>query len=197
MTDDDLETPQRMAKLEKALSRLHGVEAEGWDGTLANAEQRLRDAAEKLIAAAEGPEGRGSKAAIEAEAEFEGWSKVISTHPAYIKRERRQVKEWEADNFDKCQAALYELRPLIPPDIARSSLAATQAHPALQRGNRPNKKLAERIFRKRVLWLLRSSPAELASMHIADLCGPQYSGNARIENVRKSQSCMVSKLRMI
>ena len=26
-----------------------------------------------------------------------------------------------------------------------------------------------------MLWLLRASRAELASMHIADLCGPQYS----------------------
>jgi hypothetical protein len=35
-----------------------------------------------------------------------------------------------------------------------------------------NDKLAERIWRKRVLWLLRASTTEIASMHAADLCGP-------------------------
>jgi hypothetical protein len=122
----------RLGKLEHTLSRLHGVEAAGWDGTLANAEVRLRAAAAKVIAAAEVEGGRHGPAGVAAELEFDGWSKVISTHPAYIRREARRVAEWEAQNFDAFQAALYELRPLIPPDITRSSLAAVKRFPALQ-----------------------------------------------------------------
>ena len=85
---------ERMGKLERTLSRLHGVDANGWDGTLAQAEKRLRAAAERVIAAAEraGDSEIGSASAaaagneqVKAEVEFDAWSKVITAHPAYIR----------------------------------------------------------------------------------------------------------------
>ena len=110
---------------------------------------------------------------MEAEQEFDAWSKVVSAHPAYIRRERRRRAEWEKENFSVCQAALWELRPMVPSNIDNTSLSAVMEHPPLQReGQGPNVALAERIWRRRVLWLLRATPAEVANLHAADLAGP-------------------------
>lgn len=172
---------ERMGKLERTLSRLHGVDANGWDGTLAQAEQRLRAAAQRVIAAAEHDGGSSGSEQLKAEQEFDAWSKVIMSHPAYIRREKMKRKEWDSQNFDRCQSALWLLRPLVPPDISNSSLERVMQHPALQlqqpdsggeeEGPTVNVPLAERIWRKRVLWLLRATPAEVANLHSSDLAG--------------------------
>lgn len=175
---------ERMGKLERTLNRLHGVDANGWDGTLAQAEARLRAAARRVIIASEEEGANSAAEQVKAEQEFDAWSKVITSHPAYIRREKTQRKEWDSQNFDKCQSALWLLRPLIPPDISSSSLERVMLHPALQLA-RPdpggdsanalstvNVPLAERIWRRRVLWLLRATPAEVANLHSSDLAGP-------------------------
>jgi hypothetical protein len=196
---------ERMGKLERTLNRLHGVDANGWDGTLAQAEERLRAAAQRVIVASE-QEGADSAAEqVKAEQQFDAWSKVITSHPAYIRREKTQRKEWDSQNFDKCQSALWLLRPLIPPDISNSSLERVMQHPALRlavpvpgtdaadESSTVNVPLAERIWRRRVLWLLRATPAEVTNLHSSDLSGPYSAQGLDLMELRAVYAMLPAK----
>lgn len=196
---------ERMGKLERTLNRLHGVDANGWDGTLAQAEERLRTAAQRVIVASEQEGANAASEQVKAEQEFDAWSKVITSHPAYIRREKTQRKEWDSQNFDKCQSALWLLRPLIPPDISSSSLERVMQHPALQLavpvpGSVPadksptvNVPLAERIWRRRVLWLLRATPAEVTNLHSSDLSGPYSAQGLDLMELRAVYAMLPAK----
>jgi hypothetical protein len=74
-----------------------------------------------------------------------------------------------ADEFEVCQQAKYEdsyhvMRALIPPNIARSDLKKmlTDGVP---------REVADRVWSKKVLWLLCMHPADIPKVHIADLRG--------------------------
>ena len=111
----------KVQRLEQALETKHKVsDARGWDGTLAQAEKRLRAAGRRVLG--------GDRSA---EADFNGWSGVIVAHPEHRQRMRKEAEDWDRAVFGRCQAALYELRPLLPRGIASSSRTALRRHPAL------------------------------------------------------------------
>lgn len=104
--------------------------------------------------------------------------KALEQYPK-IARENKNIKDSQAsrfselgitnDEFEACQQAKYEdsyrmMRCLIPPNIARTTLQKmlTDGVP---------KGVADRIWNKKVLWLLCMHSADIPKVHIADLRG--------------------------
>jgi hypothetical protein len=154
---------EQLSKQLEASVGLSGGKTNGanssWDGSLAEAQRRLRSAAAALLDDEGDPQ---------AERLFEGWSAIVSTHPDTVAAAARGLELWEAEQAAANRRAAAELLPLLPADIVRAGSKA-----ALLAGGLPPL-VAERLWRRRALWLLRTPPAEIARMHEVDLvnlCG--------------------------
>ena len=73
-----------------------------------------------------------------------------------------KVAAWEAEQLEANSSCLREMRTLIPPDILQSSVTS------MMEDGLP-KTIANRVWSKRVLWLLRMHPDDIKKIHIADL----------------------------
>jgi hypothetical protein len=149
---------ERMRTMQNTLEQLHHVTGiADWDGTLPSAEARLRAAAEAATDEAIDQMGRAA-----AQAEFDGWSAIIIAHPEYTERETQAAGAWEGEHLGDCEAALEQMRRLIPPQVAamsRKEIAAVVEPPAL----------AKRLWAKRILWFCWMQPEAIASIHFAEL----------------------------
>ena len=126
-----------------------------WDGTLSEAEKKLREAARRVMEADGGADRT-------AQAEFDGWSRLIISHPEYVEREREAAAQWENQHLQACTAALADLRTVIPPTIqnlSRRELTEAVGSNALGR----------RCFEKRILCFLWMQPDAIGALHFAEL----------------------------
>ena len=131
-----------------------------WDGTLQSAEERLREAAARVLQSAEA----GSAADDAAQADFNAWSSLIIAHPDYVEREKQAALAWEAEHLSSCTQALAMLRRIIPPTIcalSKRELAEAVGGP-----------LARRLWQKQVLRFVWMQPEAIGQLHFADLGPP-------------------------
>jgi hypothetical protein len=107
---------------------------------------------------------------------FQSLEKALEQYPK-IARENKNIKDSQAsrfselgitnDEFEACQQAKYEdsyrmMRRLIPPNIARTTLQKMLSD-GVPKG------VADRVWNKKVLWLLCMHSADIPKVHIADL----------------------------
>ncbi|CAN0093342.1 unnamed protein product, partial [Phaeothamnion confervicola] len=115
------------------------------------ARERMQQAVQKLMSGDES-----------AEKDVDKWDKTIRMHPDYAKEQEEKSKLWEEANRPKNEAALRQLRCLIPPDVRTSGI-----NKMVQEG--VPRTVAQRIWKVKVLQWVRWHPEDLVKIHIADL----------------------------
>ncbi|CAK9109808.1 Zinc transporter ZIP10 (Solute carrier family 39 member 10) (Zrt- and Irt-like protein 10) (ZIP-10) [Durusdinium trenchii] len=137
------------------------VNEEDLDVTLEHAEERMREAVQRLM------NSESTADQFQAQADFEKWDQIVLNHPDHIERERLKWQKWEEDNEPKNKAALEEMRGLVkqayftmgPEELKKDGVAP---------------KLASRIGQKKVLQLYYMPKDKISSLHSVTLSN-QYS----------------------
>lgn len=104
---------------------------------------------------------------VSAEKEYETLSKAMHLHPDYIKEQEAEAARWESEQIAKCQEALATMRGYIPPNITNVGKKDLLAMGVPQ-------DIVERVFSKKVLWIVRKDPRDVAKLHSADLYATRY-----------------------
>ncbi|KAH9253670.1 hypothetical protein BASA81_008288 [Batrachochytrium salamandrivorans] len=81
-----------------------------WDGTLEDAEQKMKD----LVPALCSEDEKESRAA---QVKFDQYDKVIRNHADYKSREEQKWVKWEADQAPKNLASLEEMKRIVPHEV--------------------------------------------------------------------------------
>ena len=118
--------------------------------TLAQAKERLMAALALLM---EGDES--------AQEEFDRFDKFINNHPESIAAKALEEKDWIERNAAPNAASLSLLRSFVPPDVFSTNLSRLKAELP--------EKIAERVFSRKILWLVRADPSMIVKVHIAEL----------------------------
>lgn len=167
----------KLKALEDALD-LGDMEDLDWDGTLEDAELKMKDLIPQMMS-----EDPSESAA--ASDKFEMLDKIVRNHKDYKEREARLKQEWEDNNITANNEALEELRAIFPPCIAQgtamSDLREVFKLPAA---------LAKRVFQRKALRLIHMEQEEIARMHIADLCGTFSTQGLDLREVRAVYACL-------
>ncbi len=87
---------------------------------------------------------------------------VMKLTPEFKAEQKEAAARWEAEQAPKNEAALRFIRGMVPPDVAKGSMAILEA-----RGL--PKAVARRVWEKKALWLVRIPPGVIAKTHVADL----------------------------
>lgn len=125
-----------------------------------------------------------------AEKEMDKWDNAIKMNPEYAKEQEEKARKWDEDNRPKCVAALRLMRGLIPPDVkdvSKKNLVEVKGLP---------KELAKRIWDKKILWLVRQHPDDIATVHIADLNNKYSNQGLDIVEMRALWQCVPSEFQM-
>ena len=97
-----------------------------------------------------------------AEAEVEKWDKAIRLNPEYQAEMLEKARKWEEDERPANLACLRQMRCIIPLNVREIS-AATMQDLGLP------KKVAQRIWSKKILWFICTHPDDIGKVHVADL----------------------------
>ena len=120
--------------------------------------RRLKAALQKLM---EGDE--------KAQDDFDKWDKFIQNHPEHVKAKEEEAKAWVENNRLPNEEACKTMKTFVPPNIYQSNLKELKKHLP--------EKIAQRIFTRKVLWLIRAEKTAIANIHIAEL-KTKYQANA-------------------
>ena len=104
---------------------------------------------------------------VSAEKEYEKLSQAMNLHPDYIKEQEAEAERWENEQMPKCQEALATMRGYIPPNITNVGKKNLLAMGVPQ-------DIVVRVFSKKVLWIVRKDPRDVAKLHSADLYATRY-----------------------
>mmetsp|Transcript_19914 Transcript_19914/g.32770 ORF Transcript_19914/g.32770 Transcript_19914/m.32770 type:complete len:581 (-) Transcript_19914:48-1790(-) len=126
-----------------------GDAGEKW--TLEQVQEKLQQACERLM--------NGDESAQE---EFDKWDRVLNEHPEKLALDAKAEAEWDEKQTPLNAAALDICHQFLPPDIREISKDVL-----IERG--VSSIIAERIFKKKGLWLTRMDSTFISKMHIADL----------------------------
>ena len=97
-----------------------------------------------------------------AEADIEKWDKAIRLNPEYQAEMLEKARKWEEDERPANEACLRQMRGIVPVDVRQISSAT------MQEQGLP-KKVAQRIWQKKILWFVCSHTEDIARIHVADL----------------------------
>jgi hypothetical protein len=114
------------------------------------ARQKMQEAVQRLMSGDES-----------AEKEIERWDAAIRMNPDYQKEQEEKAKKWDEDQRPKNLECLRMMRSLVPPDITQCNLESLSS--------RMPKTLAQRLWTKKALWLVRMHEDDIKRIHIADL----------------------------
>ena len=129
-----------------------------WDGTFEGAVKEL-DAAVKAYKA-------GGTRQYALENAVESWSKIVCNHPDYIAFVGKQLKIWDDNQANANELALKHMREVLPREIV---LAKWMTRSKVLEKYGLARPLAERFWRKKVLWLIWMQPEEIRRLHAHEL----------------------------
>jgi hypothetical protein len=118
--------------------------------SLPEAKKRMMAAMMKLM---EGDE--------KAEEDFNKWDRFVNNHPESIAEKLKEEAEWVERNQKPNEDALEVMKTFVPPDCFSTNLSRLK-------GELPEK-VAERIFVRKILWLVRAEVDVIKKIHIAEL----------------------------
>ncbi|KAH8071441.1 hypothetical protein JL721_4420 [Aureococcus anophagefferens] len=136
---------------------------------LAEAKHRLQAALAVIVGGDGASKRRASERQLtqaEAEAEMEKWDTFITHHPEHVEAQRAARERWWDANGEACADAARALKTCVPPDVFASGTSRERLVAAGL-----SEALAQRVFERPALWLLRAEDAFAARVHDADLRG--------------------------
>mmetsp|Transcript_10617 Transcript_10617/g.19713 ORF Transcript_10617/g.19713 Transcript_10617/m.19713 type:complete len:1963 (-) Transcript_10617:129-6017(-) len=98
----------------------------------------------------------------DAEAEIEKWDKAIRLNPEYQAEMIEKARKWEEDERPANLECLRQMRRIVPVDVRQISAATMEAQGL-------PKKVAQRIWSKKILWFVCTHPDDIGKIHVADL----------------------------
>ncbi|KAH8064481.1 hypothetical protein JL722_1355 [Aureococcus anophagefferens] len=136
---------------------------------LAEAKNRLQAALAVIVGGDGASKRRASERQLtqaEAEAEMEKWDTFITHHPEHVEAQRAAKERWWDANGEACADAARALKTCVPPDVFASGTSRERLVAAGL-----SEALAQRVYERPALWLLRAEDAFAARVHDADLRG--------------------------
>ena len=136
---------------------------------LAEAKNRLQAALAVIVGGDGATKRRASERQLtqaEAEAEMEKWDTFITHHPEHVEAQRAAREQWWDSNGEACADAARALKTCVPPDVFASGTSRERLVAAGL-----SEALAQRVYERPALWLLRAEDAFAARVHDADLRG--------------------------
>ncbi|KAH8062117.1 hypothetical protein JL720_13322 [Aureococcus anophagefferens] len=136
---------------------------------LAEAKHRLQAALAVIVGGDGASKRRASERQLtqaEAEAEMEKWDTFITHHPEHVEAQRAARERWWDANGEACADAARALKTCVPPDVFASGTSRERLVAAGL-----SEALAQRVYERPALWLLRAEDAFAARVHDADLRG--------------------------
>jgi len=115
--------------------------------------RRLQAACVALVEA-----GPGQDEAL-LQADFDHWSEMLQEHPEFLEEKAREEAEFEARQAPLNRASLLIAQAYFPHGFQSKNDLLECCSPAL----------AERLWDKRVLWLVGMDPEIISKLHVADL----------------------------
>lgn len=134
------------------------VENLDWDGTLIDAENKMKELVQDLMSPDE-------KVQREAQVMFDQWDNIIRNHADFKNREVKKWESWENENMEKNRDALNEMRrKYVPKEFLQGcSLKFLQENMNMKR------KTAERVFKNKIFKFYWMDPDRISKIHAADL----------------------------
>ena len=155
-----------------------------WDGTLEDAEQKMKDLVPALVSEDE-------KVAREAQAKFDQYDKVIRNHADYKAREEQKWIKWEEENAPKNQRALDEMKRIVPHEVTSGislEFLTQQCHLSTE--------VAQRIMKTKILQFLYMDSDVIAKTHIADLSSRYVPQGLDIRELRAIYACLPKEFQL-
>eukprot|EP01052_Picozoa_sp_SAG31_P050195 SAG31_NODE_11347_length_1040_cov_1.492030_1_plen_142_part_10 len=141
-----------MKSLESHLVRMHATNVvQEWDGTFKGAIAKLEDALKDFYAS--------ETQEYTLENAVESWSKIVCNHPDYVAYETRQLAQWEEAQAKQNAIALKVLREALPQELVQATRISRNR---MMDKYGLTRALADRFWRKKVLWLIWMPTAEIA-----------------------------------
>ena len=97
-----------------------------------------------------------------AEADIEKWDKAIRLNPEYQAEMLEKARKWEEDERPANLECLRMMRCIVPVDVRQISATTMEAQGL-------PKKVAQRIWSKKILWFVCTHPDDIGKIHVADL----------------------------
>eukprot|EP00516_Mucochytrium_quahogii_P003374 CAMPEP_0203755104 /NCGR_PEP_ID=MMETSP0098-20131031/8609_1 /ASSEMBLY_ACC=CAM_ASM_000208 /TAXON_ID=96639 /ORGANISM=" , Strain NY0313808BC1" /LENGTH=952 /DNA_ID=CAMNT_0050646431 /DNA_START=469 /DNA_END=3327 /DNA_ORIENTATION=- len=165
----------KLAALQSALDvDLDGLD---WDGTLEDAEEKMKLVIPRLMS--ENP-----NEALDAQAEFDQWDKIVRNHADFKKREEQKWVTWNEENREKNLAALEEMRKIVPKQVL------TGVSEEFLTGRGLSLPAAKRVMATKILQFIYLDKDKIAKIHIADLSSRYVPQGLDIRELRAIYACL-------
>lgn len=163
----------KIALLERA------VADEEWDGTLNQAEQKLKQSMHRLLESASNEQHK-------AQQDFDKWDVLVKNHRDFITREEEKWKSWEETNVELNEAAKAEMKSKFVPQKYHFVEEIMQ-----QKG--VSRQVAQRVFRNKALQLIWMPKATIARLHHAALVNQYHVQGLDLRELRTVYSSLPKK----
>lgn len=155
-----------------------------WDGTLEDAEQKMKD----LVPALCSEDEKESRAA---QVKFDQYDKVIRNHADYKSREEKKWVQWEADQAPKNLASLEEMKRIVPHEVLSGiseDFLLNQCHLPLP--------VCKRVMTTKIYAFYYMDMDVISKLHIADLSSRYVCQGLDLRELRAVYYCLPKEFQL-